>query len=70
MDFELMPMIRFEIEGIKAQVLRGLGLYGSKLGEYVEKQIDQAFHVYDFERTVSEAITRGFDKAIYNLCQS
>ena len=56
MDYNAIPRLRFEIEGIKSQITAHLGLHGSELGDAINKEIDKAVKSYDFEGQVRHVV--------------
>jgi hypothetical protein len=59
---EAMPLIRLEVEGMKASILAHLGVIGSDLGVHLDEQIQHAIDSYPWEdktkRIVHDAITK------------
>jgi hypothetical protein len=66
MKFENIPIIRMEIEGMKANILNALGLYGSELGEVVKENLEKAIKEYPFEEIIKQEAYNALDSAIKN----
>lgn len=62
--FENLPVLKFEIENMKAQILSYLGAAGSELGEYIAAQIELSVKSYPWEERVKELVHIKIDAAI------
>ena len=62
MDYKAMPILRMEVEGMKAAILTHLGARGSELGDALSAEIDKAIAEYDWQgelkRIVHETLSQ------------
>lgn len=56
MDYKAMPILRMEVEGMKASILTHLGARGSELGEALSAEIDSAIANYDWQGEVKRIV--------------
>lgn len=64
MDTSFLPIIRFEVEGVKAHIASMLGLRGSEMMERISAEVDKAVANYDLSRAVTAAVSDGMRKAV------
>ena len=69
MKQEFMPLIKLEVEGMKASIITALGLRGSELSERVNAMIDEAVKSHDFDKDVTEAAHACITESIHELFQ-
>ena len=48
MNSTAMPILRMEVEGMKAAIMSHLGIHGSELGEALSREVDKAIAEYDW----------------------
>lgn len=56
MDYKAMPILRMEVEGMKASILTHLGAMGSELGDALSAEIDKAIANYDWQGEVTRIV--------------
>jgi hypothetical protein len=56
MDYNAMPILRMEVEGVKAAILTYLGARGSELGDALSAEIDKAIAEYDWQGEVKRIV--------------
>lgn len=56
MDYKAMPILRMEVEGMKAAILTHLGARGSELGDALSAEIDKAIAEYDWQGEVKRIV--------------
>lgn len=56
MNFEAMPILRMQIEGMKSAIVTHLGARGSELGEAMAEQVDKVIADYDWEGEVRRIV--------------
>ena len=66
MNYESVPIIRFEIENLKHQVATMLGIIGSELNDAISSEMEKAVADYDFEKEVRQAVNECLNEAIHN----
>jgi hypothetical protein len=54
MNFDSMPIVRLEIDRMKASIVHHLGVNGSQYGEALAAAIDNAVKSYDWDSQVKE----------------
>ena len=65
MKQEAIPILRFEIEGMKASILTHLGVMGSDLGKALDEEITNAVNKFPWQERVDEIVY----KAIHTQLQ-
>lgn len=70
MNYELIPKIRLEIDGLKAHVMQMLGVRGSELGEAIDSAIEHAFEDYNLYSTVKELTNQALDRELQSYFES
>ena len=64
MDFNAIPTLRFEIDGIKSSIIAHLGIHGSDLGKAVDAEVERAVESYPWEAKVCDIVHKAISEAI------
>ena len=64
MDFNAIPTLRFEIDGIKSSIVAHLGIHGSDLGKAVDAEIERSVAAYPWEAKVRDIVHKAISEAI------
>lgn len=56
MNYEAMPAIRLEVEGMKASIMTHLGVMGSEMGEAIDGEVQRAVDSYPWKEKVSRIV--------------
>lgn len=56
MNYEAMPILRMEVEGMKAAIMTHLGVRGSELGQELSKAVDKAVAGFDWDGEVKRIV--------------
>lgn len=67
MDFEAIPIIRFDIHNIKHSIQKYLGVEGSEVGEKIGESVEKAVREYDFDRQVKMVVDETINTTIENI---
>lgn len=61
---EFLPQIQLEIKGLKDVVINKMGLFGSKLGDVVDKTIMKHIKTINVENDIKNAVDAAINEAI------
>lgn len=66
MDIRNLPIIKFEIEGIRSTIAAQLGVRNSEFGDVLQQEIEKAVADYPFEAKVREIVYSCMTQSIQN----
>lgn len=67
MDTRFKPVIKLEINHMKASIIHSLGMHDSEMGDMIDAQVERALAEYDFEGQVTRCVNECVQQAIYEI---
>lgn len=64
MNYDAIPVIRLEVQGMKAAIMAHMGAEGSELGTALSAEIDKAVANYPWQDRVNVQVTKIIDDAV------
>jgi len=64
MNVDAIPIVKFSIEGMKAQILSHLGVVGSELGVVLDEEITNAVNSYPWQQKVDDIVHDAIQSSI------
>lgn len=69
MNEKAIPVMRFDIEGMKASIFHHLGVVGSELGKALDEEITKAVESFPWESRTKEIVHEAIESQIKSYFQ-